>query len=165
MKQPKSVSKRREYVSILTKLTSILNKSISQYTGQPRVNGAPTTSNNQTHPATLQTTKCIHQRHTHANKPYATFLDEHKKKKEEQNKKTTTATKISTRTLNKILQEQATENTKKQVVHQQQNIHIRKRENTRSPTKKGTAIPIAQDEDNEDYQGRAETLPEEKPQP
>ena len=121
-------------------------------------------SNNSTHLATLHTTKRIHQQNTHKNKPYATFLDKRKKKKEDQTKNATAATQISIRTLTKILQEQATEGAKKQAVHQQKNIHIRERENTRGPTKKSTAIPITPDERNEDNQARVMTPPKEEPQ-
>ena len=116
----------------------------------------PSTSVDPTHPEVLRTTKRIHQKRTRANQPYHNFIEEQKRKREQQKTKqqTTKATKISHKTLNKILKQQQTEDAKQRAVKIQQHIHAKgvdahKQARTKE-NKENSPIPITQDDDDED---------------
>ena len=93
----------------------MLEKPFTQQPQEPRVDNAPSTSVNPKHPEILRTTRRTHQRITCANKPYQHFLEDQSQKWQriKAKQQTTAADKISHKTLNKLLREQATADAKK----------------------------------------------------
>ena len=88
------------------------------------------------------------------------FVEEHITVPQEQKKKTIEASKISSKTLNKILQEQSVEGTKQQINLNQWKICSETKNIPRSPGKENMPIPITQDNGKETYGMREQSIEE-----
>ena len=97
-----------KHVSILSKLTNILNKPVTHL----RM-GSTSASINSTLPAVLRTTEHTHKRKIRAKNPYQNFFDKQTatKHKQQQKNNTTHTSKISNNTLNKVIKTQLKANT------------------------------------------------------
>ena len=117
--EPDSATQRRQHTKILTQLTDILNKPIGRQL--PRVDIAPSTSTDHTHPSVLRMTKRVHQRRTRSNNPYDSFLNDQqtatpadvpnkaqrtRRQIKRVNKRTTQAAKVSNKTLDRVIRAQ-----------------------------------------------------------
>ena len=80
-KQPESIARQREHLSILIKLTNISNNPLPSNSQIPRVNKFHTLLTDPTLPAILRTMKRIHQRCTHTNTPFQPYPEGREKQK------------------------------------------------------------------------------------